>query len=47
MGKDKQNEVNPEVETEVKPVEETPQGVTVGMGVYKPVPRFSNGCKNC
>lgn len=39
MGKDKQNKVKHEVET--------PQGVTVGMGVYKPVPRFNNGCKNC
>jgi hypothetical protein len=45
MGKDKQKEVKPE--TEVKAVEETPQGVTVGMGVYKPIPRFRGGCPNC
>lgn len=45
MGKDKQKEVKPEVE--VKVVEETPQGVTVGMGGYKPIPRFRGGCNNC
>lgn len=46
MGKDKQKEVKPEAE-EVKSVEETPQGVTVGMGTYKPIPRFRSGCNNC
>lgn len=45
MERDKQKEVKPE--TGVKAVEETPQGVTVGMGAYKPVPRFRSGCKNC
>lgn len=45
MAKDKQKEVKPE--TEVKNVEEAPQGVTVGMGVYKPIPRFRSGCNNC
>lgn len=46
MAKDKQKEVKPEAE-EVKAVEEIPQGVTVGMGVYKPIPRFRGGCNNC
>lgn len=46
MGKDKQKEIKPEAE-EVKVVEEAPQGVTVGMGVYKPIPRFRGGCPNC
>lgn len=46
MAKDKQKEIKPEAEV-VKAVEEAPQGVTVGMGVYKPIPRFRNGCKNC
>ena len=46
MAKDKQKEVNPETE-EVKVVEDIPQGVTVGMGVYKPIPRFRGGCPNC
>lgn len=27
--------------------ETTPQGVTVGMGVYKPIPRFNGHCPNC
>lgn len=45
MAKDKQKEVKPE--TEVKAAEETPQGVTVGTGVYKPIPRFRSGCNNC
>lgn len=45
MAKDKQKEVEPEAE--VKAAEETPQGVTVGMGVYKPIPRFRSGCNNC
>lgn len=45
MAKDKQKEVKPE--TEVKAVEEIPQGVTVGTGVYKPIPRFRGNCKNC
>lgn len=47
MGKNKQKEVKPDVDTEVKTVEETPQGVTVGKGVYKPIPRFRGNCKNC
>ena len=34
-------------EAEVKNVEETSQGVTVGMGAYKPIPRFRGGCNNC
>lgn len=46
MGKDKQTEVKPEDE-QGKTVEETPQGVTVGMGAYKPIPRFRGGCPNC
>lgn len=46
MAKDKQKEVTPEA-VEVKVVEEIPQGVTVGMGVYKPIPRFRGGCPNC
>lgn len=46
MGKDKRNEVKPEAE-DAKTVDETPQGVTVGMGVYKPLPRFRSGCNNC
>lgn len=46
MGKYKQKEVKPEAE-EVKAAEETPQGMTVGMGVYKPIPRFRGGCPNC
>lgn len=45
MAKDKQKEVTPEAE--VHAVEEVPQGVTVGMGVYKPIPRFRSGCPNC
>lgn len=45
MAKDKQKEVKSE--PEVKAVEETPQGVTVDMGVYKPIPRFRGGCNNC
>ncbi len=45
MGKDKQKEIK--LEAEVKNVEETSQGVTVGMGVYKPIPRFRSGCNNC
>lgn len=45
MAKDKQKQVNPE--PEAKAVEATPQGVTVGMGVYKPIPRFRGGCPNC
>lgn len=47
MGKGERKDMNPETENEVKADEEIPQGVTVGMGIYKPVPRFSNGCKNC
>lgn len=46
MEKDKQKEVKPEAE-ETKAVEETPQGVTIGMGVYKPIPRFKGGCNKC
>lgn len=46
MAKDNQKEVKPEIE-EVKAVDETPQGVTVGSGVYKPIPRFRGGCPNC
>lgn len=46
MAKDKQKEVKPENEV-VKAVEKTPQGVTIGMGVYKPIPRFRSGCNNC
>ena len=46
MAKDKQKEVKPET-VEVKTVEETSQGVAVGMGVYKPIPRFRSGCNNC
>lgn len=46
MAKDKQKEVKPEAE-EVKAVEKIPQGVAVGMGVYKPIPRFRGGCNNC
>lgn len=46
MAKDEQKEIKPEAE-EVKVMEETPQGVTVGMGVYKPIPRFQSGCPNC
>lgn len=45
MAKDKPKEIKSE--TEVKAVEETPQGVTVGMDVYKPIPRFRGGCNNC
>lgn len=45
MGKDKQKEIK--LEAKVKNVEETSQGVTVGMGVYKPIPRFRSGCNNC
>lgn len=45
MAKDKQKEVKPEAEVNV--AEETPQGVTIGMGVYKPIPRFRSGCNNC
>ena len=45
MAKDKQKELRPEAE--VKAAEETPQGMTVGMGVYKPLPRFRGGCPNC
>lgn len=47
MGKSKQKEVKPEAVEEVRAMEETPQGVTVGMGVYKPIPRFRGNCKNC
>lgn len=46
MGKDKRKEVKPEAE-EMKATEETPQDVTVGMGAYKPLPRFRSGCNNC
>lgn len=46
MGKDKQKAVKPEA-GDVKAAEETPHGVTVGMGVYKPIPRFRGGCPNC
>lgn len=45
MGKDKPKEIKPK--TEVSNVETVPQGVTVGMGVYKPIPRFRGGCPNC
>lgn len=45
MGKDKQKDVKPDAE--VKTVKEIPQGVTVNMGVYKPIPRFRGGCPNC
>lgn len=45
MGKNEQKQIKPKTET---PKEvETPQGVTVGMARYKPVPRFKSGCKNC
>lgn len=44
MGKDKQDEVKTKTETGI---EEIPHGVTVGMGVYKPIPRFRGGCPNC
>lgn len=49
MEKDKRKEIKPEpeLELEVAAVEETPQGVTVGLGVYKPIPRFRGGCSNC
>lgn len=46
MAKKQQEEIKPEAE-EVKNAEETPQGVTVGTGVYKPIPRFRGGCPNC
>lgn len=45
MAKDKQKEVKTEVE--VNAADEIPQGVTVGTGVYKPIPRFRGGCPNC
>lgn len=41
MGKVAPKRVNEKVE------EGTLNGVTVGMGMYKPIPRFNNGCKNC
>lgn len=45
MGKGEQKQVNAEA-TEVA-ADDTPQGVTVGMGVYKPIPRFNGNCPNC
>lgn len=45
MGKGKPIQLNADA-TKVA-ADETSQGVTVGMGVYKPIPRFNNGCKNC
>lgn len=54
MGKDKQKSVEPETKEEAK--QETSEtvrqetevfGITVGMSVYKPIPRFRGNCKNC
>lgn len=45
MGKGKQEAVKPK--DEVKQEEQTAYGVTIGMGVYKPIPRFRSNCKNC
>lgn len=47
MEKTKQKKVKPKTEVEVKTVKETPQGVTVGTGIYKPIPRFRGNCNNC
>lgn len=44
MAKDKQKEVKPAAEVAAEAI---PQGVTVGSGVYKPLPRFRSGCPNC
>lgn len=45
MGKGESKQVN-DGSIEVV-LDETPQGVTVGIGSYKPVPRFKGYCPNC
>lgn len=49
MEENKQKGIKPKAEapTETLKKAETIFGVTVGMGVYKPIPRFRGNCKNC
>lgn len=53
MEKDKRKIVDKETKKETNPEEnavrsdEAKYGVTVGMEVYKPIPRFHGNCKNC
>ncbi|WP_302821610.1 hypothetical protein [Parabacteroides goldsteinii] len=35
------------LETNAVQPDESVYGVTVGMGIYKPIPRFRGNCKNC
>ncbi len=54
MGKNEQKIVENKTKEEVKQdnvntvqSDEPKYGVTVGMNVYKPIPRFHGNCKNC
>lgn len=48
MGENKREGIKPEKQkAEIPKKEETPDGVTVGMGTYKPIPKFRGNCKNC
>lgn len=51
METNKQKQMNPKTDTRqevgTSKENETLQGVTVGMGIYKPIPKFKGYCKNC